>query len=174
MKKMNITQFLTIGLLIMGVVSFSGCKKEIKKQIEEHEANKPHSSVKSLEITVSGSDWNENGGVYGSTKPCSVITQDILNSGAVMCYLKENNGTYFTLPLTQALSNGVQNWISHYLFTHSLNSVRFEIYDDDGASGNPGTRVYKIVAIESTGLIQNPNVDLSNYASVKEAFNLED
>jgi hypothetical protein len=172
MKKMKISQFLTIGLLVLGALSFSGCKKEIKKQVEEHETNTPHSSVKSIEITVSGSEWNDDNGVYSVTKPCSIITQDILNSGAVMCYLKDGN-KYFTLPLTLALSDGTFEWISHYLFTHSVGSAEFQIYDDDGLSGNPGTRTYKIVTIESTGLIQNPNVDLTSYASVKEAFNLE-
>lgn len=171
---MKITQFLTIGLLIMGATSFSSCKKkdeEIKKQIEEHEANKPHSSVKSMEITVSSSDWALNSGVYSSTKPCSIITQSIFNKGAVMCYLKDGDN-YFPLPYT--LSFGPTNWISHYLFIYSVNSIHFEIYDDDGGTLAPGTRVYKVVAIESTGLKQNPNVDLSNYYSVKEAFNLED
>lgn len=171
---MKITQFLTIGLLIIGAASFSGCKKkdeEIKKQIEEHEASKPHSSVKSLEITVSGSDWTESNGVYTATKPCSVITQNIFNKGAVMCYLKDGS-TYFPLPYT--VSFGPTSWISHYLFTYSVNSIKLQIYDDDGLSGNPGTQIYKVVAIESTGLIENPNVDLSNYASVKEVFNLED
>lgn len=168
---MKITRFLTIGLLLLGAVSFSGCKKEIKKQIEEHETSTPHSSVKSMEITVSSSDWTGDGGGYEATKPCSIITQNIIKSGAVMCYLKDGNN-YFTLPLT--MSFGPTNWISHYLFIHSVNSITFSMYDDDGLSVNPGTRVYKVVAIESTGLIQNPNVDLSSYASVKEAFNLAD
>ena len=168
---MKIIKFITIGLLITGVTTFSSCKKEIEKQISEHETNQPHSSVNSSEITVYQNEWYGDGDGYEATKSAPIITSEIASKGAVLCYLKEGN-EYLPMPITMSAGQGM--WIFHLLFSYQTGSITFVSYDDDGLSNNPGTLTFKVVTIEHTGMILNPDVDWTDYETVKETFNLAD
>lgn len=162
---MKNTFILTIAILTIGGTVMTSCKKHVT----EHEENFPHSNVKSLEVTVAQNEWIGDGGGYEVTRTLSILSSEIATNGAVMCYWK-TNGEYFAMPLTY--SSGT--YVSHMLFTHSSSTVTFISYDDDNLSPNPGLQTFKVVAISHTGMIQNPNLDLTDYKAVKKAFHLVD
>ncbi len=162
MKKVFI---LTIALLAAGATVITSCKKHVT----EHEENFPHSNVKSMEVSVAQSEWSGGTGGYEATKTLSILSADIASNGAVMCYWK-TNGEYVAMPLTYSTGT----WVSHMLFSHTSSAVTFISYDDDNLSPNPGFQTFKVVTISHTGLIQNPNLDLTDYKAVKDAFNLVD
>lgn len=64
------------------------------------------------------------------------------------------------------------NFNSSYGFQHSINEIYFFVQGEDGITPSPGEISYKVVAIESSSLEANPEVDLHNYEEVKQAFDL--
>jgi hypothetical protein len=143
-------------------VTFSSCKKAVK----DHEENFPHAHVNSMTTTVS--NWSGGNSMYQSTVSVSFITTEIHNTGVVMCYMQDGN-EWIALPIT--LSTG--SWIEHYIFTSQVGAVNFIVYDDDGLTQNPGAVTFKIVAISSTGLAQNPDLNVLDYEQVKEVFEID-
>lgn len=154
--------------LMFGAILASVALVSCKKAVKEHEENHPHAQVQSTVVTIS--NWSGGGAGYSATATVGFISQSIQNSGAVMCYLKDDSDWY-AMPIT--ISTGPTSWTSHYLFSTSVGQVDFYIFDDDGLSPNPGTQSFKIVAISSVGLAQNPDIDLLDYEQVKQTFDLD-
>lgn len=87
--------------------------------------------------------------------------------------------TYGTTPYwvqTPFILAGAVNIFSE--FSSENGHIYINTLKADGSTGSPWTAstgmTFKAVLIKSTGLIKNPNVDLTNYEAVKEAFNLID
>ena len=161
-----------IGTLMLGLLvatTFLGaCKK--KEGPAGPAGADGNANVKSVTVSTVAADWSGDGVVgYSITLSTPIITADIVATGAVLCYLEEY-GTTYALPYSY-LYNG---YTRHMLFEYETGSVTVLRRDDDGATTNPGVSdaKIKVVAISSSGLIQHPNVDYSNYEEVKEAFEL--
>jgi hypothetical protein len=155
-----------LGLLVV-TMFLSACKK---KEVVGPAGPAGNANVKSLTVSTVAADWTGNGvDGYSITISAPLITADIVATGAVLCYL-EYGGTTYALPYSYMYGS----YTRHMLFQYIAGSVTVTRIDDDGVTSNPGSSLakIKIVAISSTGLIQNPNVDLSNYEEVKEAFAL--
>lgn len=158
-----------IGLLVV-TTFLSACKKEEVVGPTGPAGADGNANVKSVTFSSVAADWTGDGAAgYSITINSSIITADIVASGAVLCYM-DISGTTYALPYSY-LYNG---YTRHMLYTYETGSVTVNRRDDDGATTNPGSSMAKIkvVAISSSGLIQNPNVDLSNYEEVKKAFDL--
>jgi hypothetical protein len=153
-------KFLLMAALF--AVAFTSCKKAVT----EHEENYPHAQVQSQTSVVT--NWIGNSEGYEAVVAVGFLTSDVINNGMVMCYVQDGND-WFALPLT--MSMGL--WVEHFIFYKQVGSVSFLVYDDDGATPAPGSRTIKIVAVSNTGLIQNPNVDFTDYEQVKETFHLD-
>lgn len=161
---MKLKQILILTLSTLFAIA---CKKEegpVGPQGPTGNAN-----VQSQMITVLSSEWEDDGYLYSFTTPCSIITQEIAESGAVLCYL-ENNGIYRPIPFSVTFEG--ENTITHMGFEHMVNEIYFFFQTDDGMTPAPGNRNFKVVAIESSGLAANPGVDLHDYKEVKQAFGL--
>jgi hypothetical protein len=160
---------LMLGLLV--VTTFLGaCKKKEVEGPAGPAGADGNANVKSVTVSTVAADWTGDGAAgYSITINTSIITADIAATGAVMCYM-DISGTTYALPYSY-LYNGYSR---HMLYTYETGSVTVDRRDDDGATTNPGSSLakIKIVAISSTGLMQNPNLDLSNYEEVKKAFDL--
>ena len=158
---------LMLGLLV--VTSFLGaCKK--KEGPAGPAGADGNANVKSVTVSTVAADWTGDGVAgYSITINAPIITADIVATGAVMCYM-DISGTTYALPYSY-LYNG---FTRHMLFDYAAGTLTVDRRDDDGATTNPGSSnaKIKIVAISSSGLIQHPNVDFSNYEEVKEAFDL--
>lgn len=154
---------LTIFGLLMGIgLTTSSCKKHVT----EHEQNYPHTELNIQEVTVSNWTGDELG--YEAEIVSASLTAELLSEGVVMCYIKNDDGSYLAMPIT--LSNG--SWITHWAFVQNTNSITILNYDDDGATPAPGTQTFKIAIFTQAGLINHPNVDITDYESVKKEFSL--
>jgi hypothetical protein len=104
------------------------------------------------------------------------LTSSNINSSAVMVYFNVG-GSWIAAPYAQY--NSPYNYFMG--FNTSVGKVQVTwFYDTSLSSGdNPntfyGTTVnFKVVIIPPAVFRQHPNVDLKNYALVKETFNLKD
>jgi hypothetical protein len=158
-----------LGLLVV-TMSMSACKKKEVVGPTGPAGAAGNANVKSLTLETVAADWTGDPAEgYSITLNAPIITADIVATGAVLCYV-EYSGTTYALPYSYLYST----YTRHMLFNYEAGSITVDIRDDDAATINPGTfsAKIKVVAISSTGLIQNPNVDLTNYEEVKQAFNL--
>jgi hypothetical protein len=158
-----------LGLLVVTTLLGACKKKEVEGPAGPAGAD-GNANVKSATFSTVAADWTGDGVEgYSITLSTPIITADIVATGAVMCYM-DISGTTYALPYSY-LYNGFSR---HMLYTYETGAITVSRRDDDGATTNPGTSgaTIKVVAISSTGLIQNPNLDLSNYEEVKEAFDL--
>jgi hypothetical protein len=127
-----------------------------------------YSDAKSQLITIS--DWTGDGNGYFGTAVVPIITESISTNGAVFCYIEDatTQGIYWAMPYSEVQGG----WTRHWAFANDSDEILIQTQDDDGATPNPGARNFKIVVIESSGLILNPNVDFTNYKEVEKAFDL--
>lgn len=153
-------------LLLVTMTLFSSCKKEgpAGPAGKDGNANVVSSTITSSSWAYAAPSW-----VITFTNPA--ITQEIINSGAVLVYLKVGN-SYNQLPLTFYPSSDYSTTIEVSTFVGGLSL--FWTDSDLIQPINPGSRTFKVVVIAASGRIQNPNVDYSNYEEVKSTFNLED
>jgi hypothetical protein len=116
-------------------------------------------------VALTSSNWflSSNSQYYYSTLTTTVITQAIVDKGAVMVY--EQSGTSWrALPYTSGI-------VSKF-FTFSLNTVNvFYQNTDASTTANPGNQTYRIVAISSSVAAANPNVNWGNYEEVMKILN---
>jgi len=130
-----------------------------------------NANVQSQIITVLPSDWDDEGTWYSAIMPCDLITQEIQESGAVMAYQRGLDPSVYTALPVSAVFIG-DTVTTHVGFEHTVNEVYFFIQAAEGVTPQPGERTYKVVAIESSGLIANPDVNLYDYEEVKKTFDL--
>lgn len=99
------------------------------------------------------------------------ITQDIIDNGAVLVYLK-NGQAYNQLPLTIYQSASYSTSIEVSTF---VGGVKIFWTDSDLIEPvNPGYREIKVVVISANGLAKNPSLDLEDYEAVVKAYNLNE
>jgi len=161
-------KLLFLGLAVTGM-GLSSCKKEAGPAGPAGAAG--NANVKSVSFNTQASDWDGdivNG--YTANFNAPIITSGIVSTGVVLCYISWF-GENYALPYSY-LYNG---YTRHMLFNYELNNLSVSVRDDDGLTSNPGdfSAVVKIVAISSTGLIANPNLDLTDYNAVADAFDLK-
>lgn len=117
-------------------------------------------------------------GEYMAEIGFSAINSNVFNHGAVLVYMN-TEGTWSQLPLTYPYyveNNGMVDFYSATIETATLSNegVRLFWKQNDFWKEYPGTRTFKVVAIEATYFDSRSDVDYSNYESVKAAFQLED
>lgn len=161
---MKYLRILTLGFLAAITLVSTSCKKAVT----DHELNYPHTQIDVEEYTVAANDWIGDGDGYTASITSNILTQEVLSSGIVMCYIKEGSD-YKAMPITRSYGA----YISHWGFSHSANGITFWNYDDDGATLEPGDQTFKIAIFTQAGLIANPDVDIHDFESVKKAFDLK-
>jgi hypothetical protein len=158
---------ISLILVIAATLSIPSCKKEEGPQGPAGPAG--NANVKSQIITLSSSDWIGGGYGYEAAMPCSIITQDIAEKGAVLCYLRVGDN-YFPIPY----SIDYGNWTTHFLFGYNVGNALFMVQDTDGETPNPGTKEFKVVTIASASMSIPAELDVNDYNAVKEYYQLRD
>ena len=144
-------------------VMFSACTKEGPAG-KDGNANVVSSSMTALNWSYNAPNWTVSFNIAS-------ITQDIVDRGAVLAYVKVGNN-FSQLPLTfyqdpaYSTSVGVLTVLGGVLVTWTDSDLTQPI--------NPGPQVFKFVVISASSRQQHPNIDYTNYEEVKNAFNLED
>jgi hypothetical protein len=163
--KMKYTKTISKLLLLVTITFFSSCKKEGPAGLAGKDGN-----ANVVSSTITSSSWAYTAPSWATTFDYPAITQDIINSGAVLVYLKVGNN-YNQLPLTFYQTSSYSSTIEVSTFVGGLSLLWTD--SDLTQPNNPGSPTFKIVVIASSGMIQNPNVDYSNYEDVKATFNLK-
>jgi hypothetical protein len=164
--KMNSIKTITSLVLLVTMTIFSSCKKEGPAGPAGEDGN-----ANVVSSTITSSSWAYTAPSWAISFTYPAITQDIINSGAVLVYIKVGNN-YSQLPLTFYQSASYSSTIEVSTFVGGLSL--FWTDSDLTQPNNPGSQTFKVVVIAASGLIQNPNVDYSNYEEVKSTFNIVD
>ena len=98
-----------------------------------------------------------------------LITQDIIDNGAVMVYMSNGNGGWIALPCTLPQDATYSSTYSFVLYDGGLTVWKT---DTDMLTLDPGTTTFKVVILSQHGLIQHPDLDLTDYKAVEKELNL--
>jgi hypothetical protein len=164
--------------LFCGAVFLSSCTKEGPAGPAGAQGPQGNANVQSVTFSVSPGDWSpfgtsgQVGFGYAVNRNVSIVTQSIVNTGAVLLYLKAGNDRWVALPVT--IAEGT-TWNKIWLYSYGVGSVQIEVYDDDQQTSAPNqVTEYKVVAIASSAMITNSGVDVMNYYEVQDYFGLEE
>jgi hypothetical protein len=161
------------GTLIAAALAVTGCSKQgctdstalnFNEKAKKDDGTCVYSDAKVTTIEIS--DWAGDGDGYIGSAVVPIISSS--NSEAVLCYIETSTDVWWAVPYSEVYGG----WTRHWSFAHDSDEILLKTQDDDAATPNPGTRRFKIVVISTTGIKANPNVDLTDYKEVKEAFNL--
>lgn len=161
---------ITIAIAAM-ILALTGCKKP-----EKGEAGTPgkdgNANVKSTTLNVTVWNWDAtNYWRVSSWTGVSILTQEVIDGGAVMLYQKLNSGEYIALPITANVSSTIQE---HDFFFAGTGTLRIINEYSDLSDPNPSSATYKLVCIPKSERVVNPNVNMLNYSEVKQTYNLKD
>ena len=112
---------------------------------------------------------------YKATLMVPILTQDIVDKGLVMVYLKSpyllglDNSNWYVLPFTLAR----EYYTESFAFSTKLNQLTLVDTSNDGVPFKPSGKV-RVVATPADGIARNPDLDWTNYEAVKSALGLED
>lgn len=171
-------RFKLLPCIIALILGLASCKVEGPEGKAGKDGIDGNANVKTQIITVTPSNWQGNGYIYQAQKQSSIITADIVNSGAVLCYMQNGQNVYTAMPFTytDGYDDGTGNIIlydSHAFFEYSPGVITFYLQDNDAMTQAPtGNFVFKVVAIASSEVVAGINT--RNYSEVADALNLKD
>ncbi|HBS89127.1 MAG TPA: hypothetical protein DEA97_21450 [Bacteroidales bacterium] len=178
MKNLTIAIFFIIG------ICFSACQKEGpmgpegpqgeqgNQGIQGVQGPAGNANVHSYTFTVTTANWGIIDASHYVTLDSPFITDDIINNGAVLVYMKHSTGSWwYALPYTE--------WTSETYHTTTFQeiqtgSVWIWVYDSDLTLGaNPGDKLFKVVTIDGSTKSSIPeNLDLNDYKQVAKFFKI--
>lgn len=166
----SITAITLIGMLSL----FNGCAKDGKDGAPGPTGSagtNGNANVKSETFMYSPSSWQLASNTYFINRTTTLITSDIVTSGAILVYMQSTTSTSWqALPYTWP--NGTQSQI--YRFWYNTNNLKLEIYSEDLTPSVSTNLTFKLVAISSSARLSNPHIDFNDYYQVKAAFDLKD
>ena len=132
-----------------------------------------NANVTSYTLTVSPNDWYWDNTSWRFDIRYEAITSDISERGAVLVYM-EDRGTWRQIPMTFYYSNANGNLFSSSLEVSSYeNGVSiFWTENDFYDQYRPEQHRFKIVVIAASYYQARPDVDYSNYETVKSTFQI--
>ena len=149
-------------------ILFQSCKKEGPVGPAGKDGN---ANVQSSTITFSNWSWESTSKYEYCDFTWPSITSSIANSGAVIIYISTPSG-WVALPRTIYPNT---TYSESQRFYYNIGSFRIIVQDSDlSPPAALGTWTIKVVAIESSGIKTNPNLDFSDYSAVKLQFGLAD
>ena len=153
-KSINMKRILFLSSVL--VVLFSSCNKD----------KYGNTDISSDTYDVS---WTFVDPSYKTVISEPLINQDIIDNGAVMVYKSNGNGGWIALPYTLPID---ATYSSTYSFVIFDGGVTVWKTDTDLLTLDPGVTTFKVVVLSQHGLIQHPNLDLTDYVSVEKELNL--
>ncbi len=170
-----------ISIIVIIAFTFTSCGKdgaigpEGPQGPEGPAGENASASVSSFYYTIFEDEWQTFGdpgigfGFIGAMD-FPEITEDVLNYGAVLVYLYQDN-SLFSLPTT-FINPEDGGYLTSIWVTLQYQQVLITFQDSDVNTINPGDQEFKVVIIE--GDIPIPeSLNLKNYQEVKEYFKLK-
>ncbi len=178
-RNRNYSKRISYISILFGIISltFTACQKDGPMGPEGPQGIPGEDgivNIQSFYYTIYDDEWEEFGeaGVgfgYTSTMDFPEITEDVLNYGAVLVYLYQDESLY-SLPIT-FVNAGDGGYMTSIWVTLQLEQVLVTFQDSDGLTVNPGTQEFKVVIIDGSVLIPE-GLNLKDYNEVKNYFNL--
>jgi hypothetical protein len=164
-------------LMAGAVLTFTSCKKENYDDKYQAKGDYGNSSIVTSN-TVTLNNWSSDydDGInyeFSSSISWPLLTQAIVDNGAIMAYLKEGSD-YIALPFGYSEDTYFsENW--NFSFSSGNAKIYVVGFDD---SGSPSTSDYngsvvKLVAISAEIKALYPEVDFNNYTQVASVFGLK-
>lgn len=175
---MNHLKFLPRLVTIAIILGLASCKVEGPEGKAGPAGVDGNANVKTQLITVTPANWTGNGYIYQAQKQSSIITSDIVTSGAVLCYMQTGQNTYAAMPFTytegyEDANGDIILYDSHSFYEYTTGAISFYFQDNDGMTQAPtGNVIFKVIAIVSSEVVSGINT--KNYREVAEALNLKD
>jgi hypothetical protein len=165
----------TISTLVTGMVLLLGLTISSCKKAEAGPAGKNgqdgNANVQSTgEIDLGSLTWayQSAGDAYVTIYPMAAVTQDVVDKGLVMAYIKTTDG-WAALPFSAVMYD-----TDNITFEVMNGAVRFYYRGNDESTTtvDPSitTLIVRIVIVPA--MIKKPNVDHYDYEEVKEAYQL--
>lgn len=145
-------------------VMFTECKKEGPP------GKDGNANVKSSTLTFSTWTWDTANNFEYADFTWGEITSDIANTGTVLIYVDTPAGW---APLPRTIYPD-QTYSESQRYTYTTGAFKIIVQDSDWLPPSPalGTWTIKVVAIEASARMANPDLNWDNYEAVKERFNL--
>ena len=155
-------------LFVVALTLFTSCKKD-----EVTYGNSDLTTSNTVALNNWSADYDDgiNFGFVGVLS-WGEITQSVIDNGVVLVYLKGNGGSWYSIPYS--LTSNDYSYNFSYSFEVGKVSIYCDGFDNNG-SPNPSDfngNEYKIVVIDKHQIQANPNIDLTNYEDVSNAFKL--
>lgn len=152
-------------IVSLALIVFTGCKKD-----DTNDGPKPNSNITNIDVEVKYSDWEqfvfEYSYGYEAIIDVPEITEEVLQSGAIITYLKDENDFYMVLPLT--VHQG--NYSVTYAVGYSVGAFDPAIiYNSLDIGTQPATMEFKIVILKDVPPVK---LNMNNYEEVNEYYNL--
>lgn len=169
MKTIKLSVLFSAILLMLTITS---CKKDKYQPVGDYgNANTTSSNTINAtnftEISNDGTNWE-----YHSQLTWGVITQDIMDNGIIVGYMKVGS-EWVALPFGQ----DEDTYSFNYNF--SIETGKINVYIQGWStfgvsSSNWNGITFRFVAISQEGRMSHPNIDLTNYEEVKMTYDLEE
>lgn len=131
----------------------------------------PQGNANVQAATYMVSNWQYSDPTYFVELSVPFITADIVASGAVLTYIETGANQFTQVPLTFYRDNSYSTTIE---VSSSIGFIRLYWGDSDLTQPiAPPSLNVKVVAVASSLLRDHPNLDLSDYQTVKKAFTLK-
>jgi len=126
-------------LIITLFTCLLSCKKTDTTPTPAGDAN-----VQSQLFNINNSDWSYVNNVYSYTLYTSLITDNVLNTGAVQLYITQDGVNYIALPFTEYPAAGSLS------FNYEAKTGQIAIYADANytQTASPGAVTFKVVVID--------------------------
>lgn len=148
--------------LVAASMMFASCAKDGPEGPVGPAGAQGNANVRSETFSISPGDWSTTGAVYAFNWGTSLITESIVNTGAVLMYTKVGD-TWQALPAT------VNGWATVYHY--GVGHVQLETTPP--AAPNQVTQ-WKVVVIASSGMIRGSGIDATSYEAVRDHFGLDE
>lgn len=172
MKTIKLTGLISAIMLMLTITS---CKKDKYQPVGDYgNAN----IISSNTLTLNNWSVVNDDGVnfeFETTVLWGEITQEIVDNGIVMVYIKFSSSDWIALPFSFSDDN-YSSLSINYSFSVGqvdISVLGFDDVNDHNASEFNGTTA-RVVVMSQEGRMSHPNVDLTDYEEVKRVYNLKD
>ena len=135
-----------------------------------------NANVTAYDIFISSGDWTQFGSYgdagygYAVTKSVPGITNDIMDDGAVLCYLYNSSWDVYTAFPFMGTEDG---YTYNYIYGYRLGEIILNRLDSDLYTTPPTSDwTIKVVVIAGSNK-KAPEIDLTNFAEVAAYYGLD-
>ncbi len=170
--KTNFKFYAVKTALLLAVLSISSCGKLFEGPAGPAGAKGADGADGNANVIASSEfvpTWSSGTATWSSNVTAPMITQDIVDYGVVMAYVK--SGTRWTaLP-----STGFFYFDDVLTYTFDVNKITLFYYNTSGTLPNsPAGNTFRIVAISASNLAKYPDTDWRDYNQACKVLNLTD